>query len=963
MRSDRLFFMGCCLVACMGLVSCDDGGKSSCMFSEDCGDTSVYRCDLQTMSCVEINPAHCKNGKVDADETDVDCGGTCGACAVDKKCGVNKDCVTGFCDTNAKKCSVMACENDLECSGISDGKCYEGACFSCSNGVLDGDETDVDCGGALCGAKCPNDKVCKADSDCENGTCASGKCAGEPASQADLNTIVINEIMGAPDKKKVFNQATAALQCEFIELVNTLDKPQSLAGVTLNFLRTDDGQNKQTTVPLEGTVPAKSAFVVFTKECETLPMMPADVIHKQLTMTEFITNSATFKVWLSSKDDEGNDVKGNEVELSGQKQGTSNVRPKDGDASSAFVLHNTLSDYVSSPGYCSNGGVLSKNCEIVDTCSNGIKDGIETDIDCGGTMCGSCAEGQKCAADTDCNTGFCDPDKKVCAIKTCETNEDCGGDATCKDGACVPAPTCSDNIKNQDESDVDCGGSCDKCENGKTCASDKDCATGECTNGVCTGEKPEQDLSKLVINEVLGAPNKNAPFNVLTEAKQCEFIEIVNISDKKQSLDGATLHVDRVDEGKETKTSIALDGVIPAKGGYVLFTKECTTLPTEPEGVIFKPLSRAEFITNSGSYLVWLSNADGEASWGNISDQPSGISFVRSEERNPESVFVLHNTVSSNGLVSSPGYCANGGLFIHDCKTTCDSGTKDGDETDVDCGGMLCVPCAEDKACKADTDCTTGYCDPADKVCTTKPCTTDEECGSDATCIDRECVLKPTCSDGIQNQDESDVDCGGATCDKCENGKTCTKADDCANGECNAGKCAGEPIPKAQLNELIINEVHGAPPAGQYEFVEIVNLTENKLSLEGMVMTHRNQDGSAKPKDSKLSGLILPNSAVVVVSSSAEVPSFPKDVNVIKSLEQITNKAQIFKLTDAEGNSSEEVIVGVPTNSGAISMNRKSDFSSEEFIKHTEVSTNLDKLNNSPGYCANGKIISKGCVD
>ena len=951
----------------MGLVSCDDGGKSSCMFSEDCGDTSVYRCDLQTMSCVEINPAHCKNGKVDADETDVDCGGTCGACAVDKKCGVNKDCVTGFCDTNAKKCSVMACENDLECSGISDGKCYEGACFSCSNGVLDGDETDVDCGGALCGAKCPNDKVCKADSDCENGTCASGKCAGEPASQADLNTIVINEIMGAPDKKKVFNQATTALQCEFIELVNALDKPQSLAGVSLNFLRTDDGKNTQTTVALEGTIPAKSAFVVFTKECETLPMMPADVIHKQLTMAEFITNSATFKVWLSSKDDEGNDVKGNEVELSGQKQGTSNVRPKDGDASSAFVLHNTLSDYVSSPGYCSNGGVLSKNCEIVDTCSNGIKDGIETDIDCGGTMCGSCAEGQKCAADTDCNTGFCDPDKKVCAIKTCETNEDCGGDATCKDGACIPAPTCSDNIKNQDESDVDCGGPCDKCENGKTCASDKDCATGECTNGVCTGEKPEQDLSKLVINEVLGAPNKNAPFNVLTEAKQCEFIEIVNISDKKQSLDGATLHVDRVDEGKETKTSIALDGVIPAKGGYVLFTKECTTLPTEPEGVIFKPLSRAEFITNSGSYLVWLSNADGEASWGDISDQPSGISFVRSEERNPESVFVLHNTVSSNGLVSSPGYCANGGLFIHDCKTTCDSGTKDGDETDVDCGGMLCVPCAEDKACKADTDCTTGYCDSTDH-CATKPCETDEECGSDAFCSFGTCVLKPTCSDGIRNQDESDVDCGGATCDKCENGKSCTADTQCVNGECNAGKCAGEPALPASLNEVVINEVHGAPKSGetfaiqkdtpQCEFVEIVNLTEKKLSLEGMVLSF-----SQSSKSVTLSGNILPKSATVFHGCKDSLPAVPEDVTLIYALKDtITNKPQDVVLKDASGeNSTKPFTINIPTSGKKYSFNRRADFSSEdEFVMHTEVNPELE---NSLGYCANGKIISKGCVD
>jgi hypothetical protein len=43
---------------------------------------------------------------------------------------------------------------------------------SCSNGVTDGDETDVDCGGAVC-SPCNNGKKCKAATDCVSGNCAA----------------------------------------------------------------------------------------------------------------------------------------------------------------------------------------------------------------------------------------------------------------------------------------------------------------------------------------------------------------------------------------------------------------------------------------------------------------------------------------------------------------------------------------------------------------------------------------------------------------------------------------------------------------------------------------------------------------------------------------------------------------------------------------------------------------------
>jgi hypothetical protein len=48
----------------------------------------------------------------------------------------------------------------------------------------------------------------------------------------------------------------------------------------------------------------------------------------------------------------------------------------------------------------------------------------------------------------------------------------------------------------------------------------------------------------------------------------------------------------------------------------------------------------------------------------------------------------------------------------------------------------------------------------------------------------------PTCSDGIKNGSESDVDCGGS-CPRCTFDKTCASRDDCTTAFCPEGTCRG----------------------------------------------------------------------------------------------------------------------------------------------------------------------------
>jgi len=47
------------------------------------------------------------------------------------------------------------------------------------------------------------------------------------------------------------------------------------------------------------------------------------------------------------------------------------------------------------------------------------------------------------------------------------------------------AASCTDGVKNQNESDVDCGGTCLPCAEGLRCAKNSDCIKAKCTSGVC----------------------------------------------------------------------------------------------------------------------------------------------------------------------------------------------------------------------------------------------------------------------------------------------------------------------------------------------------------------------------------------------------------------------------------------------------------------------------------------------
>lgn len=104
--------------------------------------------------------------------------------------------------------------------------------------------------------------------------------------------------------------------------------------------------------------------------------------------------------------------------------------------------------------------------------------------------------------------------------------------------------------------------------------------------------------------------------------------------------------------------------------------------------------------------------------------------------------------------------CPDGVCTVAPVRSRCHDRVRDGDESDVDCGGS-CLRCAASQACIIGADCQSGAC--ANGRCT-----------------------PPSCTDGIENGFEGDVDCGGVCSQKCAAGQRCDDHLDCASDVCMA---------------------------------------------------------------------------------------------------------------------------------------------------------------------------------
>ncbi|MGE0788166.1 MAG: DUF4215 domain-containing protein [Sandaracinaceae bacterium] len=106
-------------------------------------------------------------------------------------------------------------------------------------------------------------------------------------------------------------------------------------------------------------------------------------------------------------------------------------------------------------------------------------------------------------------------------------------------------------------------------------------------------------------------------------------------------------------------------------------------------------------------------------------------------------------------------------------------GNRDAGDTD---GGGGCVPVDDGNECTTD-ECVGGS--PVNTPRDGADCAGGGICNASGTCV------IPTCTDGVQNGDETDVDCGGgcAPTTTCDDGEGCSVAGDCTSGSCMAMTC------------------------------------------------------------------------------------------------------------------------------------------------------------------------------
>jgi hypothetical protein len=363
----------------------------------------------------------CANATLDEGETAIDCGGDkCRPCGLGLPCGDDDDC-------NSELCSGNVCRS-----------------ATCRNDELDGDETDKDCGGSC--LPCADGLHCSVGAHCQSRVCtASGFCETAKCTDTVKNGEETSEDCGGGTCDKCSNGASCeiARDCMSDFCVESADKTERTCASpdcgddTLNGSETDEDCGG--TCP--GCAPGLRCNV--DKDCLSLVCtMSVDGVG----LCEPPTCGDETQNQGEAAPDCGGPCKGCPAD-------TPCSKPED---CADLVCKALVTD-------------ASPTCAAA-TCGDSVKNGDESDVDCGSLCPYRCEVDDSCTAHAD-----------------CETNS-CGMAAECADASCVPtcqAASCMDSRKNGDETAVDCGGSCGTCAVGAECTDNSDCTSGRCNDDIC----------------------------------------------------------------------------------------------------------------------------------------------------------------------------------------------------------------------------------------------------------------------------------------------------------------------------------------------------------------------------------------------------------------------------------------------------------------------------------------------
>ncbi len=460
---------------------------------------------------------HCLNQEQDAGETGVDCGGSCAACAPGLGCIQNTDCDSSVCQ---------------------DGSCSQP---TCSDGVLNGDETERDCGGSRC-AKCAPGQGCKVDSDCASNTCQAractltcldgkGDCDGELANGCETNLQTDALHCGdcsTPCSLKHASSACSGGKC----LVDKCTAPfEDCDGDPTNGCETNTdtdpgscGGCGMACVALNGTPSCAAGACQITCDAGFADCDDSRANGCEIDLTKDTSHCSSCDKVCSQVGGTANCVN--------SKCGIANCQPGLGDCNGSDSCQQNLTNDVDNCGACGKacivangaGACVTSGCKVA-SChtgfadcnagsAGGYTDGCETNTDSDPNNCGKCgtvcnvANGTaKCVAGK-CQVKTCTPPFKDCAGAGlgCATNTsldgaNCGacgsscngefaplhGTGKCQTSSCV-LDKCSTGFADCNKQDID-GCEADETSDGNNCgACNAPCKAPHGTNA-CSASK------------------------------------------------------------------------------------------------------------------------------------------------------------------------------------------------------------------------------------------------------------------------------------------------------------------------------------------------------------------------------------------------------------------------------------------------------------------------------------------
>ena len=437
---------------------------------------------------------------------------------------------------------------------------------------------------------------------------------------------------------------------------------------------------------------------------------------------------------------------------------------------------------------------------------------------------GDCATGAPCLSASECRSRACDPGGH-CVEQHCddgmknqdETGVDCGGSCPgcfgddcsapeqcitndCRQGKCSE-PSCTDGTKNGRETGSDCGGSCPGCPTGAGCLVPTDCQSGRCEGGQCALPPPSCTDGQKSGDETdidCGGP---CPPCALTKTCRgdpdclsmfCNF----GLCERPTCSDAIK---------NQGESDVDCGGPCPAcqVGQACQLPRECGT-------------GRCEG-------AVCASCSDRLRTGLEVGLDCGGPCPPCTE-----------GTACTTGVSCASGRCED------QLCASCGDGRKSGAESDVDCGGP-CPPCANGEHCSAPADCARGGCE-GGLCCTLNACgscgpTPVEVCnGVDDDCDGRidetpdigappQCPLQQgvcagavsrcagslgwICDDAAYTARSARYEAVEAACDNFDNDcdgtidrVACgTWTDACATGLCVSGRCVQQDAPAAAACE------------------------------------------------------------------------------------------------------------------------------------------------------------------